>query len=101
MGDESRYNCCKIIDVGLDLPHPYDVPGMQRIELRDAYRQKILPYLVDFNPDMIFISAGFDGHKRDGMNFGYVGMIEDDYEWVTEQLIKVRAGVYVFACKLP
>jgi len=38
---------------------------------------------------MIFISAGFDGHKKDTMNFGYVGMIEDDYEWVTEQLVKV------------
>jgi acetoin utilization deacetylase AcuC-like enzyme len=23
------------------------------------------------------------------MNFGYVGMVEDDYEWVTEQLVKV------------
>ena len=86
---DTRINYCKIINVGLDLPHPYDVPGMQRIDVRDAYRNKILPHLVEFDPDIIFISAGFDGHKRDGMNFGYVGMIEDDYEWVTEQLVKV------------
>jgi acetoin utilization deacetylase AcuC-like enzyme len=45
---------------------------------------------MDFDPDLIFISAGFDAHKKDTMNFGYVGMIEDDYEWVTEQLVKVR-----------
>lgn len=89
MGDDSRSNCCKIIDIGLSLPHPYAVPGMQRIDLRDAYRKKVLPYLLEFDPDMIFISAGFDAHKKDSMNFGYVGMIEDDYEWVTEQLIKV------------
>jgi hypothetical protein len=23
------------------------------------------------------------------MNFGYVGMVEDDYEWVTEQLVRI------------
>jgi len=89
MGDESRLNCCKVINIGLDLPRPNDVPGMQRVELRDSYRKNILPHLVEFNPDMIFISAGFDAHKRDSMNFGYVGMVEEDYEWVTEQLVKV------------
>ena len=59
------------------------------MELRDTYRKKILPHLREFDPDIIFISAGFDAHKRDTMNFGYVGMVEDDYEWVTEQLVKI------------
>eukprot|EP00559_Dactyliosolen_fragilissimus_P009586 CAMPEP_0184865290 /NCGR_PEP_ID=MMETSP0580-20130426/17567_1 /TAXON_ID=1118495 /ORGANISM="Dactyliosolen fragilissimus" /LENGTH=1213 /DNA_ID=CAMNT_0027364421 /DNA_START=103 /DNA_END=3744 /DNA_ORIENTATION=+ len=89
MGEESQMNCCKIINVGLNLPKSNDVPGMQRVDLRDSYRKKILPCLFDFDPDIIFISAGFDAHKRDTMNFGYVGMVEDDYEWVTEQLVKV------------
>lgn len=89
MGEESRMNCCKVINCGLGLPEADAVPGMQRVELRDAYRKSILPHLREFDPDIIFISAGFDGHKRDSMNFGYVGMVEDDYEWVTEQLVKV------------
>lgn len=89
MGEENRMNCCKVINVGLDLPKPTDVPGMQRVDLRDSYRKKILPHLLEFDPDMIFISAGFDAHRKDTMNFGYVGMVEEDYEWVTEQLIKV------------
>lgn len=89
MGDESVLNCCKVINVGLSLPNANDIPGMQRIEVRDSYRKEILPHLMDFDPDIIFISAGFDAHKRDSMNFGYVGMVEDDYEWVTEQLVKV------------
>jgi len=38
---------------------------------------------------MIFISAGFDGHKKDSMNFGYCGLIEDDYELITKQVVKV------------
>lgn len=89
MGEDSRANCCKIINCGLGLPSRDAVPGMQRLELRDSYRQKILPALRDFDPDIIFISAGFDAHKKDTMNFGYVGMVEDDYEWVTEQLVKI------------
>jgi hypothetical protein len=59
------------------------------LELRDSYRKNVIPALLDFNPDMIFISAGFDAHRKDTMNFGYVGMIEEDYEWLTEQLVKV------------
>ena len=35
------------------------------------------------------ISAGFDVHRKETMNFGYVGMIEEDYEWLTKQLVKV------------
>lgn len=89
MGEESKINCCKIVNVGLHLPRPGDIPGMQRVEVRDAYRKNILPNLLEFNPDMIFISAGFDAHKKDTMNFGYVGMVEEDYEWLTEQFVKV------------
>lgn len=93
MGDESKLNCCRIIDVGLELPDPDSDPQSrsmkQRLELRDAYRTTVLPHLREFDPDLIFVSAGFDAHRKDTMNFGYVGMVEDDYEWVTEQLIKV------------
>mmetsp|Transcript_16005 Transcript_16005/g.24363 ORF Transcript_16005/g.24363 Transcript_16005/m.24363 type:complete len:1069 (+) Transcript_16005:197-3403(+) len=89
MGRESRTNCCKIINCGLNLPRPDDLPGSQRLQLRDSYRKVILPRLREFDPDFIFVSAGFDAHRKDSMNFGYGGMIEDDYEWVTEQLVKV------------
>jgi acetoin utilization deacetylase AcuC-like enzyme/ankyrin repeat protein len=91
LGDEYRLNCCKIIDIGLSLPAKDDTynHGLQRLELRDSYRKNVIPALLDFDPDMIFISAGFDAHRKDSMNFGYVGMIEEDYEWLTEQLVKV------------
>lgn len=89
MGEDAKANCCKILNCGLGLPTRDAVPGMQRLEVRDTYRKKILPLLRDFDPDLIFISAGFDAHKKDSMNFGYVGMVEDDYEWVTEQLVRL------------
>jgi acetoin utilization deacetylase AcuC-like enzyme len=89
MGEDARANCCRILNCGLGLPGRDAVPGMQRLEVRDTYRQQILPHLREFDPDIIFISAGFDAHKKDSMNFGYVGMVEDDYEWVTEQLVRL------------
>ena len=93
MGEDSKGNCCKIINVGMDLPEmsadPQGRSMKQRLDIRDVYRKNILPHLREFDPDLIFISAGFDAHRKDSMNFGYVGMVEDDYEWLTEQLIKV------------
>jgi acetoin utilization deacetylase AcuC-like enzyme/ankyrin repeat protein len=91
LGEDYRNNCCKIIDIGLSLPAKDDTynHGLQRLELRDAYRNSIIPALMEFDPDLIFISAGFDAHRKDTMNFGYVGMIEEDYEWLTEQIVKV------------
>ena len=56
---------------------------------RRAWRDKILPALVNFKPDMIFVSAGFDAHKKDEINFGYLGVQERDYEWLTDQIVQI------------
>lgn len=78
-----------ILDVGMPLPEPDDTPGASRHRWRDVYRKEILPKLAAFNPDLILVSAGFDAHKKDSINFGYIGLLEEDYEWVTQQLVQV------------
>ena len=40
-----------------------------------------------FKPDIIFVSAGFDGHEDDLI--GMTGCVEEDYVWVTQQLVAV------------
>jgi acetoin utilization deacetylase AcuC-like enzyme len=41
------------------------------------------------------ISAGFDGHFEDIKgNNGFSHLVEDDYEWVTEQLCNVAEERY-------
>jgi acetoin utilization deacetylase AcuC-like enzyme len=40
--------------------------------------------LDKFKPELIFISAGFDGHAEDEM--GYLRLVEDDYAWITHQI---------------
>jgi acetoin utilization deacetylase AcuC-like enzyme len=56
-------------------------------KFRDAVRQHWLPALDAFAPELIYISAGFDGHREDDM--GNIGLLESDYAWVTQQLMAV------------
>lgn len=80
-------------DSGADGPRVINVgingPGNMRGHWRRSWRDKILPELVSFDPDIIFISAGFDAHKKDEMNSGFIGLVEADYDWVTREIIKV------------
>ena len=56
-------------------------------ELRDLILANWMPRLDEFKPQMIFISAGFDAHREDDL--GQLGLVESDYEWMTEQLMGV------------
>jgi acetoin utilization deacetylase AcuC-like enzyme len=37
----------------------------------------------------VLISAGFDAHRKDAINMGYLGLVEEDYEWVTRHLVRI------------
>lgn len=58
--------------------------GSGSLEFRDAVSNHWLPRLVDFAPQLICISAGFDSHYEDDM--GGLKLREPDYAWVTEEL---------------
>jgi len=51
---------------------------------RAAFEGAILPAVREFKPDLLLISAGFDGHRRDPL--AEMNLVEDDYYWVTAQL---------------
>ena len=56
-------------------------------KFREAVTTHWMPALDAFAPELIYISAGFDGHREDDM--GNLGLVEADYEWVTQQLMAV------------
>ncbi|WP_307838922.1 hypothetical protein [Deefgea sp. CFH1-16] len=58
-------------------------------EFREVVTQQWLPLLNEYQPQLILISAGFDAHLEDEM--GSMGLVEADYAWVTQQLMKVAA----------
>ncbi len=56
---------------------------------RAAYESIILPGLRSHRPDLILISAGFDGHKADPL--ANLRLEETDFAWVTRELNKAAA----------
>ena len=72
--------------------HIINVPlkaGTSGVEFRTAVTEQWLPALERFQPEFIFISAGFDAHRDDDM--GSMRLVEADYAWVTEELKRVAA----------
>ncbi|HOL65071.1 MAG TPA: histone deacetylase family protein [Accumulibacter sp.] len=61
--------------------------GSDGDEFRRVVTDLWLPRLREFQPEMIFISAGFDAHYEDEM--GGLKLFERDYIWVTEQLKQI------------
>ena len=58
---------------------------------REAVTQRWLPALEAFQPELLFISAGFDAHRDDPL--AYLKLVDADYAWVTRVLL----GVIVLA----
>ncbi|MGB5511446.1 MAG: histone deacetylase family protein, partial [Woeseiaceae bacterium] len=58
-------------------------------EFRAAVTEQWLPALRRFQPEMIFVSAGFDAHRDDDMS--HVSLTDADFQWVTEQIVAVAA----------
>ncbi|NYT57391.1 histone deacetylase family protein [Alcaligenaceae bacterium] len=54
-------------------------------DLRQLVSDVWMPRLREFQPQLLFISAGFDAHREDEM--GQLGMVESDYAWITEQMV--------------
>lgn len=72
--------------------HIINVPlkaGTSGAEFRTAVTEQWLPALEKFQPEFIFISAGFDAHRDDDM--GSMQLSEPDYAWVTEELKRIAA----------
>jgi len=51
---------------------------------RKKYSDEIIPALIEFKPDLIFISAGFDAHEKDHMHDSSdTRVTEFEFEWLT------------------
>jgi acetoin utilization deacetylase AcuC-like enzyme len=59
--------------------------GTDGERFREAVKRDWAVHVNRFKPEMIFVSAGFDAHKEDPL--AYLRLVEDDYRWVTEQIM--------------
>ena len=64
-----------------NVPVPAYSKGM---DIREVVEMMWIPRLEEFQPEMMFISAGFDAHREDDM--GQLGLTEQDFSWITQRL---------------
>jgi len=68
----------------LNAPLP---PGCRSAEFRRTWRDRLLPTLESFRPQLLFISAGFDAHRNDPL--AQLELDADDYRWLTTELVAI------------
>ena len=68
--------------VNVPLPAMTDGKGF-----RAAVEREWLPALERHQPQLVFVSAGFDAHRDDPL--AYLQLRDEDYRWVTEMLVEV------------
>ena len=95
-GDE-RVLMCSIFEKGLYPLGKDEQPGGSNMvhvgmdsrtgsaEFRALVDAAWMPALEAFQPQLVYISAGFDAHREDDM--GNLGLVDADYEWVTQRLL--------------
>jgi acetoin utilization deacetylase AcuC-like enzyme len=65
-------------------------PGAGGQEFRQGWEGWILPALEAFQPEFVFISAGFDAHRADPL--ANLNLTEEDFAWVTARLCRIAAA---------
>ncbi|MDJ0656630.1 MAG: histone deacetylase family protein [Xanthomonadales bacterium] len=65
--------------------------GCDSESFRQAYNQRLLPALREFDPDLLLVSAGFDAHRLDPL--ASLNLETGDFAWVTRELVAVAADL--------
>ena len=72
----------------LERDHIINTPlkdGTKSKAFRNAIRDSWWPALERHQPELIFISAGFDAHELDPL--ANINLSEDDFEWITQEIV--------------
>ena len=66
-------------------------PGSGGVAMRETYERAVLPALLEWRPELLLISAGFDAHAADPL--AQLQWSTDDFAWLTERLCDVADEV--------
>ena len=65
-------------------------PMHKSIAFRKAWASELLPAVDAFEPEAIFLSAGFDGHADDPL--ATLTLTEEDFAWITTEVTALGGG---------
>lgn len=77
-------------DNEMDNNHILNLPlaaGSDGSSYKEMVKSLWLPRIKSFAPEMIFFSAGFDGHKDDPLST--LAWTKKDYQWITKEIVKL------------
>ncbi|CXI97416.1 histone deacetylase, putative [Plasmodium berghei] len=64
--------------------------NMDENDFLQLFHNNILIHLYHFKPDILFLSAGFDGHKLDYVNNGFVKKNTSTYFYLTNLIVSLQ-----------
>jgi len=79
-GSDSQKGVGNILNIPLH-------PRASGEDFQKKWKLQGLPRLRAFQPELILISAGFDGHQNDPL--ASINLTTEDYAWLTEEIVKV------------
>ena len=62
-------------------------PGARGLEFRAAWESRFFPRLEAFHPQLILLSAGFDGHADDPL--ANLNLHEREFAWITGEAVRI------------
>jgi acetoin utilization deacetylase AcuC-like enzyme len=74
----------------LNLPIP---PQTGSAEYQRIFIDRVIPFLVDFNPDLIILSAGYDAHSDDPLAEIYLQ--STDYFQIIKKLLRITGRLLI------
>jgi acetoin utilization deacetylase AcuC-like enzyme len=83
-GDPDRPPASNVHNVAL-------TPGSGSDQFREAWKGRLLDRIDRFGPDLVLVSAGFDGHWRDPL--AQLELKDEDFFWIGHQL-KILADTH-------
>ncbi|WP_448524931.1 histone deacetylase family protein [Parathermosynechococcus lividus] len=58
-----------------------------------AFRERIIPFLQEFKPDLLILSAGYDAHRDDPLSG--IDLDDTDYGWMIGQCLQITHRIVV------
>jgi len=67
------------------------VPGSDIRQYAPALEEKVIPFLTNFPPDFLIISAGYDAAKDDPL--AAINLLPEDYQTLTKYCLKITSKI--------
>ena len=72
----------------LNIPVPL---GYGSSESRQIFNEQIFPYIENFHPDFLIISAGFDAHRNDPL--AGINLEAEDFVYMTKRYLEIQRNL--------